>query len=151
MPRRHRQLLAVLAVGSILLLVFTALFWLGAFDAQVARLRLIRDRASYQLAAERVVRDESAGTNDREFAEARVPAELEGLTEGRPFVYFRVDGREFVYFDLNDDVTMSSGLLYSASGEAPPDPPAYLLQKLDSRWYSVSFQNAFLEYGRLDR
>ncbi len=151
MPRRHRQLLVFLGVGLILLLVFTVLFWLGAFDAQVARLAFMRDRDSYQLAAERVIREKSAGTKDRVFANSRVPDELERLTEGMPFIYFRVDGHEFVYFDLNDDVTMSSGLIYTASGEAPPDPPAYGLQKIDSHWYSVSFQNAFLESGRLDR
>ena len=148
MPRWLRLLLVA---ALVLLVVVAGLYWLGLFDDQAAQLRLVRDRAAYQSSAERAIRDEAPGAQDRAFVDSPVPAELERLTDGRAFIYFRVDDNEFVYFDLNDDVTMSSGLIYSASGAAPPDPPVNAARRIDQHWFSVSFENAFLEYGRLDR
>jgi hypothetical protein len=147
-----RRFLWVLGiVGGLVLSFALALYWFGAFDGVIAKWRFGRDRAEYQAAAERVVRKEAASASDRVFVWSPASSDSAGLAVRPEFVYFRVDGRHYVYFMLADEVTMSSGLVYSASGHVPPNPPAYAPEKLDEHWFSVSFVNGLLEYGRLDQ
>lgn len=136
--------------GFAALLLVLALV-LGVFNSPYALLRFRLQRDAYQAAAQRVVAEEAPRARAGEFRFYRIEGKERRLVDSPYFFYIKDGGTDFVYFAVNNEVTMSDGLMYSSTGAAPPKSDSIgVLKRLDSQWYQVAFNNAVLEYGKLE-
>jgi len=128
-----------------------AAYFLGALNESLSVARLRLESKDYAATAGRVILAESAGAQEGRFGFHPVDEQSRHLVDVPYLYYLRYQGDDFVYFALHDEMTMSDGLMYSASGAYPPaHNDIETVRRLDGDWFLVAFNNGVLELGTVE-